>query len=409
MIAIRTEDLGKKYEIYPRPLDRLREALSPTRRSWHRDVWALRHLYLEVPRGATWGIIGPNGAGKSTFLKIITGTTRHTEGTLEIRGEVSGILELGQGFNPHFSGRSNVLMNCSILGMTRTEALERFESIVDFAELWDCIDQPVRTYSTGMYVRLAFAVATSIDPDILVVDEALAVGDEYFRGKCYNRINEFKRQGKTILFVSHSLSVVRNLCDHVILLRGGEVEAQGSAEEVADAYLKLVHEQGEQQLRQANRKATRQEAPRWGSGAIEVREVRCLGADGEERYSFAPGEALTIEARYRVRSPVARPVFGIGIFRTDGTYLSGVNHLWHEEPQEVGPVQGGETGWVRCIVDPLPLLKGSYYLSYYCYDHGEAIPVPVDHRERVRMFQVTEGRVEMHGTVALSTRWEIRT
>ena len=407
MHAIRASGVGKCYRVFPRPADRLKELLWPGRRSFHREVWALRNLHLEVPRGSTWGIIGPNGSGKSTFLKLIIGTTRPTTGDLEIHGSVSGILELGQGFNADFSGRSNVLMNCSILGMTRPEALERFEAIVDFAELWDVIDRPVRTYSTGMYLRLAFAVATSIDPDILVVDEALAVGDEYFRGKCYDRINDFRRRGKTILFVSHALSVVRNLCDRVVLLRDGQIAATGSPEDVADAYLNMVHEQSDTRLREANRRAAEQGPPRWGTGAIEVLEVRCFDGEGTERYSFKPGAALRIEAKYRVREDVEQPVFGVGIFRSDGTYLCGVNHLWHRKPLEVGPARAGETGRVRCTVEALPLLKGSYHVSYYCYDHSPAVPVPVDHRERATMFEVTEGPVEMHGTVALSTRWEV--
>jgi ABC-type polysaccharide/polyol phosphate transport system ATPase subunit len=407
MLALRARDLGKKYEIFPRPGDRLREVLWGGRRSFHQDVWALRRLYLEVPRGATWGIIGPNGAGKSTFLRIVTGTTRPTCGTLEVNGTVSGILELGQGFDPDFSGRSNVLMNCAILGMSRAEARERFESIVDFAELWEVIDQPVRTYSTGMYLRLAFAVAVGVEPDILVVDEALAVGDEYFRGKCYARINDFRRRGRTILLVSHSLSVVRNLCDRVVLLRGGEVAAQGSAEEVADQYLRMVHDHAESRIRADDRRSATVAGPRWGDGRIEVRQVRCLDGSGAERHSFTPGEALTVEARFRVKADVEQPVFGVGVFRSDGTYLCGVNHLWHERPLEIGPLRGGETGRVRCTIAPLPLLKGTYYLSYFCYDHSEAVPVALDHQERVRLFQVVDGPVEMHGTVALPTRWEI--
>jgi ABC-type polysaccharide/polyol phosphate transport system ATPase subunit len=407
MLALRAHDVGKKYEVFRRPADRLKELLWAGRRSFHHDLWALKHLYLEVPRGATWGVIGANGAGKSTLLKLITGTTRPTCGTLEVNGSVSGILELGQGFNPEFSGRSNVMMNCSILGMSRAEALAKFESIVDFAELWEVIERPVRTYSTGMYLRLAFAVAVSVDPDILVVDEALGVGDEYFRGKCYARINDFRRRGKTILFVSHSLGVVRNLCDRVLLLKNGEVAMQGTAEDVADEYLEMVHAQEEARVRAADLRGASSGGPRWGDGRIEIREVRALDRTGAERHAFAPGDALTIEARFRVKGDVEHPVFGVGLFRSDGTYVSGVNHLWHDPPLVVGPVRGGETGRVRCTIDSLPLLKGTYYLSYFCYDHSEAIPVAIDHQERVKLFQVVEGPVEMHGIVALPTRWEI--
>ena len=207
--------------------------------------------------------------------------------------------------------------------------------------------------------------------------------------------------------MSHSLGVVRNLCDRVVLLDGGRVVAEGAADEVSDAYLKLVHQQSDRGLKRARERSERSEVARWGSGKVEVRRVRCLDAGGEERYTFTPGECLTIEASYRVRDDVSRPVFGVGVYRSDGTYICGVNHLWHEEPVEVDSLQAGETGRVRCTIEPLPLLQGTYYISYYCYDHSETVPTALDHLERVTMFQVTEGDLEIHGTVVLPTRWEV--
>lgn len=239
--VISVHRVSKCHRIYARPVDRLLQGLWRGKRKFHAEFWALRDIDLEVYRGETVGIVGRNGAGKSTLLQLIAGTLSATEGEIAVRGRVAALLELGSGFNPEFTGRENVLMNAQVLGLRRSEVEERFDRIVDFAGLRAFIDQPVRTYSSGMLVRLAFAVAINIDPDILIIDEALAVGDEAFQRKCYARIEEIKQNGATILFVSHSTQSVLELCDRAVLIEGGRRLLTGRPRDVVSRYSRLVH------------------------------------------------------------------------------------------------------------------------------------------------------------------------
>jgi ABC-type polysaccharide/polyol phosphate transport system ATPase subunit len=407
MLAIKAIDIGKKYEIYNKPSHRLKEFLFLGKRRFHQDFWALRNIYLEVEAGSTVGVIGNNGAGKSTLLKLLTGTTKSTCGELIINGRVSALLELGAGFHPEFSGRDNIYMNCTILGMTKEEIDSKFESIVNFSELGDFIYHPLKIYSSGMYMRRGFSVAISVDPDILIIDEALSVGDEYFRGKCLNKINDFKKYGKTILFVSHDIEMVKNLCDFVILLEKGEIIAQGSADEVADIYLKKVRATEEGRMRLLNTRDKNDGYPRWGSGEIEITEVKMLNAGNEERYVFQTGEKVIITIKYMVKEDVKRPVFGIGLFRSDGTYITGANHLWHRNPEDIERLQEGEEGNIECIIPDFPLLKGNYYLTLYCYNHSLPAPTPIDHVEKAVKFKVIENEINEHGMVSIPTKWKI--
>lgn len=407
MLSIKALDIGKKYEIYDKPSHRLKEFLFFGKRRFHQDFWALRNIYLEVEAGSTVGVIGNNGAGKSTLLKLLTGTTKPTCGELIINGRVSALLELGAGFHPEFSGRDNIYMNCTILGMTKEEIDSRFESIVNFSELGDFIYHPLRIYSSGMYTRLGFSVAISVDPDILIIDEALSVGDEYFRGKCLNKINDLKKRGKTILFVSHEMEMVKNLCDFVVLLEKGEIIAQGSADEVADIYLKKVRATEEGRMRLLNTWDKNDGYPRWGSGEVEITEVKMLNADSEERYVFQTGEKVIITIKYIVKKHVKRPVFGIGLFRSDGTYITGANHLWHRNPEDIERLQEGEEGIIECIIPDFPLLKGNYYLTLYCYNHSLPAPTPIDHVEKAVKFKVIENEIIEHGMVSIPTNWKI--
>ncbi len=239
-IAVSVRNLGKRYKIYNSVGDRLKELLLLRRRRLHRDFWALRNVDLDVRRGHTVGVVGRNGSGKSTLLQIICGTLTPTEGKVEVYGRIAGLLELGSGFHPEFTGRENVYVNAAVLGLTKEETDQRFQSIEDFADIGTFIDQPVRSYSSGMFVRLAFSVAISVDPDILVVDEAMAVGDEMFQRKCFQRIKDLKEQGATILFVSHSAETVTELCDTVCLLDRGEAILTGDPKHVFARYRQLI-------------------------------------------------------------------------------------------------------------------------------------------------------------------------
>ena len=244
--AIRVDNLGKCFHIYDKPHERLLQMLSRGRRQYFREFWALRGATFEVRRGEAVGIIGRNGSGKSTLLQLICGTQNQTEGSVSVNGRIAALLELGSGFNPEFTGRENVFLNGLVLGLARTEIEHRFEHIAAFADIGDFIDQPLKTYSSGMVVRLAFAVAINVDPDIIVIDEALAVGDELFQRKCFARLEAIRRRGATLLFVSHSGSTVIELCDRCILLDGGEKIASGSPKRMIAKYQRLLFAPTEQ-------------------------------------------------------------------------------------------------------------------------------------------------------------------
>jgi ABC-type polysaccharide/polyol phosphate transport system ATPase subunit len=398
--AICAENLSKCYRIYQKPIHRLWDMMFGIKR--YQEFWALRNVYLDVPHGSTVGIIGENGAGKSTLLKVLTGITAPTSGSVQVQGRIASLLELGAGFHPEFTGRENIRLNCSILGMTPEEIDERFERIVAFSELGDFIERPVKTYSSGMYVRLGFSVAASVDPDILFIDEALSVGDEHFKGKCTNRLNEFREQGKTILFVSHDMGAVKSMCQWVVLLDQGEVLEQGTAEKVADQYLKRAHARGNERLSAINRGSS--EYPRWGSGEVEVVAVELLGPSGPTMV-LENGAPFSIRIRWKAHKDCPRPVFGIGLYRSDGTYVNGSNHHWRERPIELEDIAAGEEGEVEVSCERLPLLHGQYYLTTFLYDHSKPAPTPIDHREHVLTFEVLDARRLQHGLVSLPTRW----
>jgi teichoic acid transport system ATP-binding protein len=239
-IAIRVRDVSKLYKLYDKNSDRFKEALGLTRKKLYHEHYALHHINFDVKRGETVGIIGTNGAGKSTILKIITGVLTPTDGEVEIHGRISALLELGAGFNQEYTGMENIYLNGTMMGLSREQVEEKIPEILSFADIGDFINQPVKTYSSGMFVRLAFAVAINIDPDILIVDEALSVGDIFFQAKCYNKFDEFKREGKTILLVSHDLSSVAKYCDRVILFNKGEKLTEGAPKEMINLYKKIL-------------------------------------------------------------------------------------------------------------------------------------------------------------------------
>jgi ABC-type polysaccharide/polyol phosphate transport system ATPase subunit len=339
---------------------------------------ALEGVSFEVPRGTTVGVIGENGSGKSTLLKLMAGITRPTRGTLTVDGRVSALIELGAGFHPEISGRENVVINGIMLGLGRREIEARFDEIVAFAELESFIDAPVKTYSSGMYMRLGFAVAIHVDPDVLLIDEVLAVGDEAFTRKCLDKISEFHRRGRTILFVTHSLGLVEKMCDDVLWLRQGRVAGHGEPKRVVDAYLTYVAEGEDAQLRARQQAAeaagegaapeTVAEAPpasggyrpgRWGGREVEITRVRLVDARGRERHVFAPGEAVTLVLSVRATAPVDDFVFGFGLFGADGVNLYGTN----TDIEAFQPRRLDGEGEVRLVLDDLRLVEGTYLVD----------------------------------------------
>jgi ABC-type polysaccharide/polyol phosphate transport system ATPase subunit len=337
---------------------------------------ALHDVSFEVPRGCTFGVIGENGSGKSTLLKLAAGITRPTSGLLDVQGRVSALIELGAGFHPEISGRENVAINGIMLGLTRKEVDRRFDEIVRFAELEAFIDAPVKTYSSGMYARLGFAVAINVDPDVLLIDEVLAVGDEAFTRKCLDKIGEFRRRGRTIVLVTHSLGLAEKMCDEVLWLRHGGSAGIGDPKRVVDAYLTYVAG-GEETLLAQEQRAQEQRAEaasaegaavpddgqyrqgRWGSREVEILSVRLLDDRGAERHVFVPGERLTLALAVRAREAVEDFVFGVGLFTADGVSVYGTNtHL-----EQFRPVSLQGEAEVRFEMADLRLVEGSYLLD----------------------------------------------
>lgn len=306
-VAIRVEGLGKAYHVYDRPRDRLLQALAGGRKRYYREFWALRDVSFEVRRGEAVGIIGRNGSGKSTLLQIITGTMAPTQGVVEARGRVAALLELGSGFNPEFTGRENVYLNGLLLGLSRREVDARFDAIASFADIGTQMDQPVKTFSSGMLLRLAFAVQVQVEPDILIVDEALAVGDALFQKRCFQRIEKLVADGTTLLFVSHEQENVRTLTSRALLLDRGKVGAWGLSSEVVLAYRRLLHQEeaayfsavaGAMSARSVAgagpSRAAVSEKLSFGDGGVKIMSVETLDAGGQACSVFYPGDVLRI-------------------------------------------------------------------------------------------------------------------
>ena len=339
---------------------------------------ALDDVSFEVPRGSTFAVIGENGSGKSTLLKLVAGITKPTRGSLQVDGRVSALIELGAGFHPEISGRENVVINGIMLGLTRKEIDRRFDEIVEFAELADFIDAPVKTYSSGMYMRLGFAVAIHVDPEVLLIDEVLAVGDEAFTRKCLDKIAEFRRRGKTILFVTHTLGLVEKMCDDALWLRHGKAVRRGDPRRIVDAYLTYVAGGEDERLAAGQARALAASlgegpgeagaegppqgdyrAGRWGSRAVEIRAVRFLDARGRPRHVFVPGETVSVSLDVHAREPVDDFVFGIGLFSAEGTSVYGTN----TDIEGFVPRRLHGSAEVRLVLEGLSLVEGTYLLD----------------------------------------------
>ncbi len=318
--------------------------------------WALRDVSFTVPRGKTVGVIGPNGAGKSSMLGLVAGTITPTEGHVRAEGRISSLLELGAGFHPDLSGRENVFLNAAILGIPKADVARRFDQIVDFSGLREFIDMPVKHYSSGMYVRLAFAVAIEMNPDILLIDEVLAVGDAAFQMKCLGRIREFQKRGKTILLVSHALETVEEFCDEVLLIHDGKLIRQGEPSSVIFDYLKSY------MVRIGSLNVEEH-----GTRDVEIRGVRMCDEAGGETATFRTGGRMDVEIAYRARQRVERPVFGFNIKTGNGFYVFGSNTQIENVPI---PSLEGE-GTIRLRIEPLALMAGKFFLSLavHSWDH----------------------------------------
>lgn len=360
-VALRVERVSKQYRIYDRPGDRLKESLTRGHWKWHREFWALRDVSFEIAAGTTTGIVGPNGSGKSTLLQIITGTLEPTHGSVSYDGRVAALLELGAGFNMDFTGVENVFMNTALMGLARKETEELLPEIERFAEIGDFIHQPVKTYSSGMYVRLAFATAVVTDPQILIVDEALSVGDAVFQHRCIHRIKKMQEAGTTILFVSHDPSAVRALCSRAMLLNNGQVVADGKTADVLNRYQGLIMEREEaynasQPLVDTGanttpgadvaaawldqKSATLRYTYRHGDGSAEILSAEILNTSRQPADLVETGDSLTARLRVRFNRDIADPVFGFLIRNKHGIHSYGTNT--EQKGLRFGMVERGE-------------------------------------------------------------------
>lgn len=367
------------------------------------EMWALRDVSLELPRGRMVGLIGGNGSGKSTLLKLIAGILKPTSGSVTASGRVSALIELGAGFHPEFTGRENIHVNGVLLGLSRAEIRERFDEIVAFAGLAPFIDNPVKTYSSGMYMRLGFAIAVTVDPDILLIDEVLAVGDEAFQHKCVGKIQEFKARGKTILLVSHDLGSVERLCDEAVWLHGGRLMTHGGTREVIDRYLGQVASEEAQALgaehQRAEAAAAAGTAQRWGTREVELTSVRLADRAGQERYLYDAGEPCTIRLAWEAHRPIEDPVFGIGIFRRDGVCCYGTNTAI--AGLGLGKISG--KGEVTVDIHRLDLVEGEYLLDVAVHARDGR---PYDYHSRLYAFSV-RSRVKDTGIARLAHEWRL--
>ena len=375
---------------------------------------ALNDISLTVPKGTTLGVIGRNGSGKSTLLKLVAGITKPTSGTVKVDGRISALIELGAGFHPEISGRENVFINGIMLGLTRREIASRFDEIVEFAELTEFIDAPVKNYSSGMYMRLGFAVAIHVDPEVLLVDEVLAVGDEGFTHKCLDKFAEFKRRGKTILLVTHSLGMVERFCDEALWLDAGRVRGSGDPKRIVGAYVTDVEKQEERELAAGDAKARaaagaavvspdepasavlpdnpvetatgpedmfRATEGRWGSREVEITEVTLLGPDGQPSHVFQSGSRMEMRIRLRAPMPVDDFVVGVGLFNAEGVCCYGTNTSIEELTAER---LSGDAEAVFSI-ESLDLVEGTYKMDVAIHKYDG---YPYDYHRLLYTFRV---------------------
>jgi ABC-type polysaccharide/polyol phosphate transport system ATPase subunit len=389
--AVTIDRVSKRFTLAHRSNSLKERALSTlwSDGSRRETLWALRDVSFEVPRGSTFGLIGPNGCGKSTLLQVVAGILEPDGGHAATRGRVTSLLELGAGFSPELTGRENVFLNASLHGVSRETIAPRFDEIVAFAELERFIDMPVRTYSSGMYVRLGFSVAVHLDPEVVLVDEAFAVGDERFQRKCLHTIRDFQKRGVTLVIVSHDLLLIEQLCSHAALLNQGALVTVGKPADVVGTYhaLNLGAETG----------GTGQ---RWGTGQVKITRLELLQDQQPIATTVRTRDPLTVRLHYACTQPVDRPVFGVAIHRDDGLHVTGPNTQM--DGLEIAQVSG--EGAVDYTIERLPLLPGRYYLSAAVYDHD--LITPYDHRDRFAPLVVIEGgTLERFGVIELPARW----
>ncbi|MGH1646360.1 ABC transporter ATP-binding protein [Enterococcus gilvus] len=394
--VIEINHLTKKYDMYKKPSDRLKEALSPTRKVYHDVFYALNDVNVEVKKGEMIGFIGENGSGKSTILKIITGVLTPSEGEVKIEGNIAALLELGSGFNPEYSGYDNIFLNGMVLGYSREEMAEKVDDIINFADIGDHLYQPVKTYSSGMFVRLAFAVAINVDPDILIVDEALAVGDLEFQLKCMEKFTELRNAGKTILFVSHDVNAVRRFCDRVYWLKNGVVEAEGETMEITEDYENFLKKKSLKTVDRDN--STSEEFSAYD--IVEVKSAELLDGDLQPLEIIEQDSKVVVKVIYNVKDDsIKKPVLGVAIRTVDNNYVCGLNTLLDEESI---PWKKGENVFYL-EYEKMALLGGEYYFDVALFEENATVPLVYKTRY---MTMFISGKYVGEGIVVLDHKWK---
>ena len=413
-IAVQADNLSKEYRIYSRPQKRLLELLSGGKRQFHKRFRAIKPMSFEIERGKTVGIVGRNGSGKSTLLQLIAGTLTPTTGSVTVHGRIAALLELGSGFNPDFTGLENVYLYGSIMRIPRSEMSKRISDIVTFADIGSFIDQPLKTYSSGMHVRLAFSAAIHVDPEVLLIDEALAVGDSAFQLKCYDKLNSFKERGKTIVFVSHDVNAVTQFCDRVLVLSGGDVVFDGEPLDAINIY-KAVLFSASQNVEVLKRvtNPTKQRGPSWvtlnknehrfGNGDAEIYEVNLLGANSESHQVFLTNEEATIIMTVRACEFIKEPVYGIIIKNKQGLQVYVKNTL--HERLSCPPLARDSVQEVH-FRQKLHLAANDYFLSVGISEIRNGEMIQLDRRNDVLQFRVIGS--EGIGIVNLNSVIELR-
>ncbi len=392
-VAVEVIDVSKKFRLFKERNNSLKATIMRGRRIIAEDFWALKDVSFEVYEGETFALVGENGSGKSTMLKCLTKILRPNEGTVQVKGKVSALLELGAGFHPELTGRENVFLNGAILGLSQKELRRRFDDIVDFAGVGPFIDEPVKNYSSGMYVRLGFSVAINVDPDVLLIDEVLAVGDEGFQRKCNEKVAELRSQGKTIVLVTHGLGLVQNLCNRAAWFSHGRLMRVGRPREVIEAYTETV---------QVDRQVDEQGHTRWGSGEGRISAVELIDETGRPVNRVHGGAMASFRLHYQMEEPIERPVFGLSIHTIDGFEVSTVR----SRDVDCVPEKLNGAGYVDVTFDPVRLLPGTYDVSLSLTDYTSLHVY--DARSDLLRFDVERGAFrEEGGVVALGGRWRI--
>lgn len=421
--AIEVRNVTKSFKIYTDKGHTLKEKVLFSNRRTFEVRKVIDGISFDVKKGEAVGLIGHNGCGKSTTLKMLTRIMYPDSGTIEMSGRVSSLIELGAGFHPDMSGRDNIYINASIFGLTKGEIDEKVEDIIAFSELEDFIDNPVRTYSSGMYMRLAFAVAINVNAEILLIDEILGVGDVAFQEKCFNKLREIKASGTTIVIVSHSLGQIEQICERSIWIHEGKIHMEGKPREVHPEYLEYMGEKRQEsdekeRVRQEEKKhsaekendeakgtesekklAEDEEKKRWGNGNAKIQLVRMLDNSGKDRRTFKTGQEVTIEIEYEVSKEVKDAIFGIGIFRIDGVHCYGTN----TRIDKLNTFDLTKNGQCKMIIDSLELLPGEYLLDV-AIECGTGIPV--DYCREMCKFSMTSAIGDV-GTMRLEHCWKV--